>query len=151
MKSVLIKWTSVVWLLCLVVACSKESASNNNSATANTTGANGSLSRFTIQGDYLYAVTNHYLYTYDISDLTNPVRTNTSDISFDIETIYHHNGHLFIGARTGLYIYSISNPSHPVLEGEASHARSCDPVVAIVVRLLAVCMYMISGISSTQH
>ncbi len=116
----------------IVCSCSKESTNSSNAAgTAdNATGTNGSLSRFTIVDNYLYTVTNHYLSTYDISDLANPVRTNQSDLNFDIETIYPYKNHLFIGTRTGLYIYSISNPAAPILEGEASHARSCDPVVA---------------------
>jgi hypothetical protein len=36
---------------------------------------------------------------------------------------------LFVGSSTGMFIYSIANPSIPVKLGEARHVRSCDPVV----------------------
>jgi hypothetical protein len=109
-------------------SCSKD-GTTNSAASANT-GVGGSLAKFTIVGNFLYAVDNHYLYSYDISNASNPVKTNTSALNFDIETIYPFNNRLFIGTRTGLYIYSIDTPSIPSKIGEARHARSCDPVVA---------------------
>ncbi|CAN5827389.1 hypothetical protein BH11BAC4_BH11BAC4_20870 [soil metagenome] len=118
----------ISWISLLFISCSKDGGTAN--ATANTSGQGGSLSKFTIAGNFLYAVDNHFLYSFDISSAANPVLTNTSTLNFDIETIYPYNNRLFIGTRTGLYIYSIDNPSTPVKIGEASHARSCDPVVA---------------------
>jgi hypothetical protein len=47
-----------------------------------------------------------------------------------METIYPYRNRLFIGSKTGLYIYSIDDPASPVKIGEAKHGRSCDPVVA---------------------
>lgn len=112
----------------LLLSCEKEG--NSIDALSSGTGKGGSLSRFTIVGNFLYAVDNHFLYSYDISNPTKPVKTNTSDINFDIETIYPFNNRLFIGTRTGMYIYSIDTPSAPSKLSEARHARSCDPVVA---------------------
>lgn len=113
-------------------SCSKEGAINGNKLSDGTGGAGkgGSLSRFTIVGNYLYTVDNHYLVTYNITDPSSPVKTGTSAINFDIETIYPFKNRLFIGTRTGLYIYSIDTPSVPSRISEARHARSCDPVVA---------------------
>lgn len=125
----LLKLIAVLSFSCMLFSCSKESAGTESRAT-NTTGTNGSLSRFAISGDYLYVVSNWALYTYNIADPGNPVKTNEEVFAFNIETIYPYKNHLFIGTTTGLYIYSIANPGTPVLEGEASHARSCDPVVA---------------------
>ena len=118
---------AIIYLLMLLMLASCEKEMNSSSAS---TGVGGSLSRFTIVGNYLYAVDNHFLYSYDISNGANPVKTNTSAINFDIETIYPFNNRLFIGTRTGLYIYSLDTPSIPSKISEASHARSCDPVVA---------------------
>ncbi len=112
----------------LLLSCSKDGATN--SALSSSTGVGGSLSKFTIVGNFLYAVDNHFLYTYNISNAANPVKTNSSELNFDIETIYPFNNRLFIGTRTGLYIYSIDTPSVPSKIAEARHARSCDPVVA---------------------
>ncbi len=101
-----------------------------DSKSANSTGVGGSLAKFTIVGNYLYAVSSHYLYTVDISNASKPGKVDESVLNFDMETIYPYKNNLFIGSRTGLYIYSLDNPAKPVLKGEAKHGRSCDPVVA---------------------
>jgi hypothetical protein len=103
---------------------------NTDSKSANSVGAGGSLAKFTVVGNYIYAVSAHYLYTVDISDPSKPANVGKSVLSFDMETIYPYKNSLFIGSRTGLYIYSIDNPAAPALVGEAKHGRSCDPVIA---------------------
>ena len=108
----------------LVNSCSKESAAANNN-----TGKGGSITRFAIAENYLYVVSNHFLYTYSLGNPASPDLVHTSDLNYDIETIYPYNKYLFLGTRTGLYIYSIDTASSPRLVGEAKHARSCDPVV----------------------
>jgi hypothetical protein len=128
MKFLSVKIISLLISCFLIYSCSKEGVSSD--AASATTGKGGSLAKLTIAGNYLYSVDNHYLYTYDISNPINPVKTNESALNFDIETIYPFNNRLFIGTRTGLYIYSIDNPSVPTKIAEARHARSCDPVVA---------------------
>lgn len=100
------------------------------SAAAPGTGVGGSLAKFTVIGNYLYAVSSHYLYTIDISDPAHPTKVNQSTLTFDMETIYPFKNRLFIGSRTGLYIYSIDTASNPRLIGEATHGRSCDPIIA---------------------
>jgi hypothetical protein len=110
----------------MLFSCEKTS----DSKSANSTGVGGSLAKFTIVGNYLYAVSSHFLYTVDISDAAQPVKVDESPLNFDMETIYPYKNNLFIGSKTGLYIYSLDNPAKPVLKGEAKHGRSCDPVVA---------------------
>ena len=113
--------------LCLVFLYSCE---KNAVTTASTqTGKSGSITRFTIAKNYLYVVSNHYLSVYSLKDPANPVEVHKSDLNYDIETIYPYNNYLFLGTRTGLYIYSIDTASAPSLLGLAKHARSCDPVV----------------------
>jgi hypothetical protein len=58
------------------------------------------------------------------------VKVGQNVYNIDIETIYSYRNRLFIGSRTGLYIYSIDTASAPRLIGEAKHGRSCDPVIA---------------------
>jgi hypothetical protein len=112
----------------IIMSCSKESASA--AAAAPSTGKGGSLARFTIARDHLYAVSNHFLYAYSLQNGAAPQKVYSSPMGFDIETIYPYDKYLFLGTRTGLYIYSIDTASAPRLIGEARHARSCDPVVA---------------------
>lgn len=106
--------------------CSKEGAAADSAGT----GKGGSLARFTIARDHLYVVSNHFLYAYGLANPAAPQKVFTSALGFDIETIYPYDKYLFLGTRTGLYIYSIDTASAPRLMGEARHARSCDPVVA---------------------
>ena len=118
--------TMVTTAIAILNSCTKDI----NNATVNTSGKGGSLTRFTIAGNYLYAVDNHYLYAYSLINPAQPQKVYTSSLNYDIETIYPNNNSLFLGTKTGLYIYSIDTPSSPRLIGEAHHARSCDPVVA---------------------
>jgi hypothetical protein len=114
-------------LLCVVslYSCQKDAASPASPQT----GKGGSITRFTIAKNYLYVVTNHFLSVYSLSSPAKPEKVHTSNLTYDIETIYPYNNYLFLGTRTGLYIYSIDTASAPRLVGEAKHARSCDPVV----------------------
>src|SRR5688572_4721768 len=115
-------------LVCFILySCTKDSAAGAGDMS---TGKGGSLTRFTIAGNYLYAVDNHTLYAYTLANPQTPVRVSGSSLNFDIETIYAYRNNLFLGTKTGLYIYSIDKPAEPVLVGQASHARACDPVVA---------------------
>jgi hypothetical protein len=107
--------------------CTKESGAPAADASS---GKGGSLTRFTITGNYLYAVDHHFLYAYSLSNAGKPELVYTSPLNYDIETIYPYNDNLFLGTKTGLYIYSLQTPEKPQLVGEAKHARSCDPVVA---------------------
>jgi hypothetical protein len=116
-------------LVLVFISCEK-TADSTSAAAAAGTGVGGSLAKFTIIGNYIYAVSSHYLYTIDISNPASPVRTAQSALSFDMETIYPYKNRLFIGSKTGLYIYSIDTASEPRLIGQAKHGRSCDPVVA---------------------
>lgn len=89
----------------------------------------GSLSRFTIIGDYLYIVNDFSLVPIDISSLDNPVQLETQNLGVGIETIFAYQGHLFIGSTSAVYIYDISDPANPQFRSEYSHATGCDPVV----------------------
>jgi hypothetical protein len=92
-------------------------------------GVGGSLARFTIVNDYLYAVTWTDLKVFDISNLNNPEDVRDIAVGWDIETIFPHENRLFLGSRTGMFIYSLDNPASPSFISEFQHVRSCDPVV----------------------
>lgn len=93
-------------------------------------GVGGSMARFTIVNDYLYAVSETSLNVVSIANATSPVFSNKVNLGWGIETIYPFNNRLFIGSTTGMFIYDINNPSNPVHLGTFAHARSCDPVIA---------------------
>ncbi len=98
-------------------------------AAANSVGQGGSLARFKIVGDFLYAVDNHSINVFDITDLGNPRDLEDVYAGFDIETIFNQGDHLFLGSRSGMYIYDITNPAQPGFVSEFQHGTACDPVV----------------------
>ncbi len=100
-------------------------AADNSAAT----GQGGSLARFMIVNDYLYAVDSHNINVFDIQDLENPKDLEDVYAGFDIETIFNRGEHLFLGSMRGMYIYDISSPAVPSLVGEFEHGTACDPVV----------------------
>lgn len=105
-------------------------ASQAGSAAAAPPGISGSMARFIILNDYLYAVNSHTLQCISISNPTQPVAGNLIDAGWDIETIYPFQNKLFLGSMGGVFIYDISLPDLPVKESDFVHARACDPVIA---------------------
>ena len=93
-------------------------------------GVGGSMARFTIVNNYLYAVSESALNVVSIVNGADPVFTNKVQLGWGIETLYPFNNRLFIGSSTGMFIYDITNPTNPVKLGTFTHAKSCDPVIA---------------------
>jgi hypothetical protein len=93
-------------------------------------GVGGSMARFTIVNDYLYAVSNSDLYSINIDNAADPQLVATANVGWNIETIYPFQDKLFIGSRQGMFIYSLANPSSPSQLSQFTHATSCDPVIA---------------------
>lgn len=93
-------------------------------------GVGGSMARFTIVNDFLYAVNNSSLNVVSIANGADPVLNNKVNIGWGIETIYPFNNRLFIGSTNGMFIFDISNPTNPTQLSSFTHARSCDPVIA---------------------
>jgi hypothetical protein len=106
-------------------------ASGRQFSTAPMSGTGGSMARFTIVSDYLYTVTNSELFSFNITDASNPSFSNKALLgSWGIETIYPFGNHLFIGSNNGMFIYNLSNPASPSFVSRFSHVSSCDPVIA---------------------
>ena len=93
------------------------------------TGQGGSLARFKIVEDYLYAVDSHNINVFNISDLDNPQALEDVYAGFDIETIFYNGNYLFLGSMRGMYIYDITDPAAPSKVSEFEHGTACDPVV----------------------
>ncbi len=92
-------------------------------------GQGGSLARFKIVADYLYAVDSHNINVFNIEDLENPKDLEDIYAGFDIETIFNRGNHLFLGSKSGMYIYDITVPEIPKFVSEFQHGTACDPVV----------------------
>lgn len=103
---------------------------NGSKSGAVVPGIGGSMARFSIVNNYLYAVQLSTLGVYDISDPENIQIKKSPMVGMAIETIYPFNNKLFIGSGSGMFIFNLNNPSEPQKEGMFSHASACDPVIA---------------------
>jgi hypothetical protein len=101
----------------------------SESANGGGTGEGGSMARFKIVGEYLYIVDWHNINVFNISNLEKPEVLESVFAGFDIETIFNRGDHLFLGSRSGMYIYNISRPETPTFVSEFQHGTACDPVV----------------------
>ena len=98
-------------------------------SAGNPVGTGGSMARFTIVDNSLYVLDGNNMVIYDITDAENPKKVNEIAMDFNVETIFPHEGQLFIGGTEGMYIYDNSDPSAPRFLSKFEHAIACDPVV----------------------
>ncbi|MDH5605204.1 MAG: hypothetical protein OEY51_14735, partial [Cyclobacteriaceae bacterium] len=98
-------------------------------SAGNNPGIGGSLARFTVSGNFLYALDDTDMHSVDVSNPVQPVLETKKTIGWGIETIFPYGDKLFIGSQNGMFIYSLTNPASPELLSTFSHVMSCDPVV----------------------
>jgi hypothetical protein len=124
-KSIIVPFLVFVMV---IQGCEKSSES---AATAASSGANGSMTRFITYNNFLYIVDHTSLKAYDISNPT-PVLKKITSVGFNIETIFEYQGKLFIGSNNAIFIYGLLNPEQPSLISQFSYfIPGKDPVVAI--------------------
>lgn len=97
--------------------------------TKATVGIAGSMSRFSVINNYMYAVSINTLRVFSIDNPGSPSKVKDVPLGFGIETIYPFADKLFIGATNGMFIYDISNAANPTYVGGFAHATFCDPVI----------------------
>jgi hypothetical protein len=113
----------------LVITCDT-SFTDSGIATDGSAGKGGSMARFAVTHDNLYAVTPENLKLFDLDDPSQPVLTDSIYLGTGIETIFPYGDNLFIGTQNGMQIYDIEIPSAPYELSTYQHIYSCDPVVA---------------------
>jgi len=111
----------------IFASCAKDGSLAESSVSE---GKGGSMARFAIQGDVLYTVSTHKMQVFSIKEAANPTNAGSLNIGFDVETIFPLDSLLFIGSRSGMFVYDINEPASPKLLSQVQHIRSCDPVVA---------------------
>jgi hypothetical protein len=129
MKKIII-YLFVLFIVSQTISCTKDSVGKSFIGNS---GKGGSLARFTIVGNYLYTVDKKQLKVFNISDPATAELRSTTDVGFEIETIYPFRDKLFIGSTSVVHIFSIENPELPKKLSTAISPqvlRRCDPVVA---------------------
>jgi hypothetical protein len=99
------------------------------SSGGSSTGTSGSLARFAINGNLLYALDASQLKGIDVSDPNAITLKSNTQLAWDIETIFPVQDKLFIGSQSGMHIIDVSNPEAPTRLSTYSHLVACDPVV----------------------
>ncbi len=117
------RFSWVMWLLLFVVACE-----SGDSSFESSTGQGGSMTRFAIQGNYLYVVDHTSIQTFQLKG-NNFEKVNQTPVTTRLETIFPKGDYLYLGAADAMYIYSIANPASPEFIFRYAHIVSCDPVV----------------------
>jgi len=103
--------------------------SSDVSLVGSATGVGGSMARFTIIADYLYAVHNNAIKVFNIQNTPGMALGTEIELSRTVETIYPFEGKLFLGTTTGMLVYNLENPAVPGFVSVFEHISSCDPVV----------------------
>lgn len=106
-----------------------EAPTARGSSDGFTTGKAGSLARFAIAGGYLYCIDYSDVVVFDIADPLRPQLKNRVNVNWEIETLFPHEGTLFVGGRRGVYLVDITDGESPKPISQFEHGRGCDPVV----------------------
>lgn len=109
-------------------SCMKEESTNTPDRSGYTA-QNGSITRFVIEGDFMYAIDFNYLKIFSLANNDNPVLIGNIKVGYGLETIFVHNKFVYIGANNGVYVISAENPMNPIQLQTIEHHISCDPVV----------------------
>jgi len=105
------------------------SFASNYSAAAQSYGVGGSMARFTLANQHLYAVDESTMRVFDVKDAAEPKFVKPIDLGWGIETIFPFQNKLFIGSNRGMHIYDASTPASPTRMSVYEHVVACDPVV----------------------
>jgi hypothetical protein len=92
-------------------------------------GIGGSMARFGLYDNYLYAVDNSNCYMFDVRNPESPVNAGKQSVGWDVETMFIYDSHMFLGTMSGMIILSLNVPLAPKYVSSFSHVTSCDPVV----------------------
>ncbi len=121
---------SLIYAVVFLVAACDTSYTDNGASWNDYPGKGGSLARFAVTDQNLYAVTFEHLKRFDLSIPSQPDYADSAYLGIGIETIFPYGDNLFIGTRDGMQIYDISTPALLIRLSTYQHIYSCDPVVA---------------------
>ena len=111
------------------MATNEVSFSGTAPQAGSTFGIGGSMARFGLYNDYLYAVDHSTLYMFDVKNPESPGSIGTQNVGWNVETMFIYDGHMFFGTQTGMLIFNLDVATVPEYIGQFRHVTSCDPVV----------------------
>jgi len=130
MKKFLLFFTVIFFWSCGDDITTRSTESNGSQTLS------GSYANLLAVGDFLYAVSEDELITFNIETRDNPVELDRQTLEFGVESLLHRQGVLFVGSRQSMYIYLINDQGIPELKSETPYVSffegftPCDPIVA---------------------
>lgn len=115
------------WLRSDMAYLSNSSKSYSSSGSTGF-GIGGSMARFGFYDKYLYAVDKSSLSVINVSDTKNMKKESTTQVGWNVETLFIYDKHLFIGSQTGMRVMSVASPTAPAYVSQYNHWQACDPV-----------------------
>lgn len=98
------------------------------SSFAGSSNASGTTNRITAVDDYAYMIGDNKMYIINLND--NSQSSSISNLyEWDLETIIHDSGNLYIGKARGMTVLDLSDPVNPRKIKEYIHEVACDPVL----------------------
>jgi hypothetical protein len=120
----------VIYLFSILLFWSCGSNDSVGPSGGETVGSGGSLARFTISNDFLYAVDQRKLLTFSLANAMEPIKVDEFELEWGVETIFAMDTIIFVGTQTGMHMFDITEGSRPGFLASYEHIQSCDPVVA---------------------
>jgi hypothetical protein len=111
------------------LAMSDGGFSGGGANNGSTFGIGGSMARFGLYNDYLYAVDNSTLFLFDVKTAGSPNSIGKQYVGWNIETMFIYDRHMFFGTQNGMLIYTLEVATVPKYVGQFWHVTACDPVV----------------------
>jgi hypothetical protein len=103
--------------------------SYGGSSAVSFAGQGGSMARFGVFDNYLYAIDKKDMHVINIENFSDPIKAGTQSVASGIETMFIYGSTMFVGGQNGMYIYDLSSPEIPQQLSIYQHITSCDPVV----------------------
>ena len=89
----------------------------------------GAVNRIAYQNNHVYVISRTNMTIFEDRGELNFI--SSSPVGWDMETIFPHNGNIFIGSQTAMQIFDVTNPERPEAISGFWHATSCDPVYPV--------------------
>ncbi len=116
------------FLLAAILFSCDEGAITGGDFTDGGTGQGGSMTRFAINGNFMYVVDSNKIMVFGIQ-AGQFEKVNEVNVGFGLETIFTRGDYLYLGALDAMYIWSVADRSAPEFVFRYQHIVSCDPVV----------------------
>lgn len=94
-------------------------------------GVGGSMARFGQYDDFLLVIKNSWnISTFSVDNEGEIIELGSSNVGWNIETMFILDDKMFIGSQQGMYIYDISDLPSLNQISTFMHFTACDPVIA---------------------